>query len=264
MCPHPRDRYLQAVPRRTFVLIPPSEAKSEGGRATRRVDEFADALGPTRSAVSELLARHMTRRGVDLSRTFKARGELLERCIVANQHAVSDRGPFEVAWRRYRGVVWTHLDPATMTPAQRRRILVPSALYGLNVATDEIADYRLAMNASLVGGVSLANLWRESLSEALASHCAGANVVNLLTHEFDAAIDVERLSSVAKVTAVQFVSADGSRSVGHDAKAVKGALASAVVRGGVSSVDGFEWRGWRALREGSVVRVVAPLERVVL
>ena len=52
-------------------------------------------------------------------------------------------------------------------PATRVRILVPSALYGVTTAEDQIVDYRLTMHAALPGLGNLARYWRQPLTEAL-------------------------------------------------------------------------------------------------
>ena len=57
---------------------------------------------------------------------------------------------------------------------------------------------------------------------------------------------------------VRFVSADGRRAVGHEAKSAKGRLARAVLDGGLDAVHGFAYEGWRAAIDGDVVTVVAP------
>jgi cytoplasmic iron level regulating protein YaaA (DUF328/UPF0246 family) len=194
----------------------------------------------------------------DLARTFKARGALLQRAVDANRNTVAGTGSYLPAWRRYCGVVWKHLDPASLTASQRRRILVPSALYGATTAMDDIGDYRLAMNASITGVGGLASYWREGLANTLSEHCRGSLVVNFLTTEFAGAIDTKLLASSAQIVHVNFVSADENRAVGHDAKAVKGFLARTILQHGLTAVDEFDWMGWRARRDGSDVVVTAP------
>ena len=51
------------------------------------------------------------------------------------------------AWRRYSGVVWDHLDPASLT--HRAPIVVVSGLHGLVGAEDPLPDYRLKMSANV-------------------------------------------------------------------------------------------------------------------
>jgi hypothetical protein len=45
---------------------------------------------------------------------------------------------------------------------------------------------------------------------------------------------------------VRFRTADGTGAAGHDAKAVKGAVARAVLDDGLDALRGFRWQGWRA------------------
>jgi len=58
---------------------------------------------------------------------LNARGPLLERALESTRHLADERVARLAAWRRYSGVVWSHLGPASLEPAQRRRILVRRA-----------------------------------------------------------------------------------------------------------------------------------------
>ena len=255
------SQYVRAVPKRLFVLLPPSESKTEGGHAKSRTDTFSESLSAPRRVLGQLLIAHTSCDEAELTRTFKSRGALLERSLRANRDTIAGVGPNLPAWRRYSGVVWVHLDPASLSPAQRARLLVPSALYGLTTGTDDIGDYRLAMNASINGVGRLATYWRDALSDALVEHCRGAVVVNLLTNEYAAAIDTEKLADATRLVTANFLSADEQRAVGHDAKAAKGFLARSVLRGGLGAVDGLEWMGWRARRAGNHIIATAPAQR---
>ena len=88
-------------------------------------------------------------RSIDIERALRVHGVLLERAIESSRAVAQGRARLLPAWRRYNGVVWSHLDPVTSSPAHRRRILVPSGLYGVTTAQDHIGDYRMKMNAVL-------------------------------------------------------------------------------------------------------------------
>ena len=247
------------MPRPPFLLLPPSEAKAAGGRWAARPDSFAEELAAPRAAVLAELGRVVrhgdgrTRRGVR-----GGRGELLDRALAATAALVAGTAPVLPAWRRYSGVVWAGLDPATLNPADRRRIIVPSALYGMTTAVDPVADYRLKLLVALGGLGRLSTFWRSSLTSTLAERARGRVVVDLLPSEHAHALDLEGLAGSVRVVRVRFVSADGQRAVGHDAKSTKGRLARALLDDGLDAADAFSHGGWRARRDGDQVTVTAP------
>lgn len=196
----------------------------------------------------------------EVGRVLKVRGALLTRAIDAARDLVADRATTLPAWRRYSGVVWEHLDPASLTSVERRRLLVPSALYGVTGGEDPVADYRLTMNAALAPLGNLATFWRPQLVPVLGPRFRGRTVVDLLPREHEAALDVAALTGVTWIS-VHFVTADGSRSVGHDAKAVKGVLAREVLIRGLEALEDFEWFGWRSRLGTHEVEVIAPSVR---
>lgn len=245
--------------RRLQVLIPPSLGKALGGRRHGRAGVFDVVLeGPrrrVRSALGDFVAHATTR---ELEATFNARGELLARAIEAANEVVLGRALLTPAWRRYEGVVWSHLDPASLTPALRRRVLVPSGLYGLLSGEDPIADYRLRMNVRLSPLPSLAHFWRPIVTPLLHDIAKNSVIVNFLPLEHAASIDLHSLAQNHEVINVHFVANDEKRAVGHDAKAIKGVLARHVLIDGLGSVEAVQWQGWRVRREGSELYVTAP------
>jgi cytoplasmic iron level regulating protein YaaA (DUF328/UPF0246 family) len=162
------------------------------------------------------------------------------------------------AWQRYSGVVWAHVDPASLRQRDRARLLIPSGLYGLNAATDEIAEYRLTMNVSLDEVGSLSSFWKEPLTHAIEAQCARATIVDLLPAEHRRSIDFEQLNETADVISVSFLTADMKNAAGHGAKAVKGVLARAILVDGLDVVDHFSWEGWKATRTKNEISVRAP------
>ena len=233
--------------RRLFVLLPPSESKEDGGSRTSRSGTFDEALlAPRREVVRALAYLLDTGTPHDVERILRVHGELLARARSATQSLVEGRPRYLPAWRRYNGVVWSHLDPTTLTVSHRRRILVPSGLYGVTTAHDAVADYRLKMNVSLTPIGGLAKFWRPRLTPVLAGFCAGATVINLLPGEHATAIKMDELSAVCHVLDVRFVSSGRDVLAGHEAKAVKGVLARQLLLEGVGAFDAFSWQGWRS------------------
>jgi cytoplasmic iron level regulating protein YaaA (DUF328/UPF0246 family) len=192
---------------------------------------------------------------------LSARGPLLERALAATHEMLDGPPPTLAAWRRYQGVVWTHLGPESLTPAQRRRILVPSGLYGLLASDDQIADYRLKMNARIAPLVPLSRFWRPHVTEALIERTRYATILNFLPQEHAASVDMALLASCRSVIDVHFTAADETRAVGHDAKAVKGELARAVLVEGLASLSVPTRLGWRVERRDNAVTVIAPSTR---
>ena len=230
-----------------FLLLPPSEAKASGGDRDQREGAFdvdlSRARKEVRAALRDLLRTSDVAR---LERVMNVRGPHLDRAVSATSALVRGRADLMPAWRRYTGVVWGHMDVATMTTDEFERILVPSGVYGVTTANDHIADYRLKMNVRLASIGQVAAFWRPRLTPVLSKRLADEVVVNLLPKEHQAAIDLETLAGRSRVITVGFRVRGGERAVGHDAKAVKGILARCVLDNGVDVFDGFEWGGWRS------------------
>ncbi len=248
---------------RLYVLLPPSLGKAIGGRRSSAQGTFAEEFAAPRDTVVRALGDVVRRARVqELESTFSAKGDLLERAIAAA--TALERGTAQLlpAWRRYQGVVWTHVAPESLAPSLRRRILVTSGLYGLLASDDPIADYRLKMNAPLASFASLARWWRPLITDAIGRQTRGATIVNLLTNEHAASVDWQRLSARNEIINVRFVTSDERNAVGHDAKAVKGVLARQVLLEGTDALGRLSWQGWRSRREGREIIVTAPLVRI--
>jgi len=247
------------VPGPPLLLVPPSEGKAAGGHPPTRPDSFAGVLEEHRAAIRVELAR-VIRSGPNAVRAevLGVRGELLERALAATNSVVEGTALVLPAWRRYSGVVWAGLDPVTLSLADRRRIIVPSGLYGMTTAADPVADYRLKLLVSLGRLGRLSTFWRSAATAALATRARGRVVFDLLPAEHGHALDLHRLDPSTRVVRFRFVSADGRRAVGHDAKSAKGRLARTLVDGGIDAVRGFAFAGWRAEVDDDLVTVVAP------
>ena len=245
--------------RAPFVLLPPSQGKSVGGVRSSRSGSFDSYLAEERNAVRSSLAAMLEVPG-SVEALTRLRGPLLERASDGLKRIVSGDAPVLPTWRRYSGVVWTYLDPATLTTAQRRRILVPSALYGLTAGDDPIADYRLTFHDSVDGRGPLAPFWRDALTAALVRVVGHSPVVDLLPAEHRRALDVEQLRLATPVVTVRFESTDGTRAIGHAAKAVKGVLARRLLAEGITALPSFAWDRWRCVFVDESVATVALLE----
>ena len=243
-----------------FVLLPPSEAKTPGGSRVMKKGTFDDELANARLTVVHSLLRDIesapTKRRELL---LNARGALMERGIEATKELADGRARLLPAWRRYSGVVWSHFDPSTLALPLRRRVLIPSAIYGITTGEDRIADFRLKMNVGVGNLGTMATYWRPLLTPVLAAHTRRATVVNLLPKEHESAIDLDALRSTCTIITVNFVDESRGVSVGHDAKATKGVLARRLLDEGLTSLSSFVWQGWRADVRSGEVSIVAPL-----
>lgn len=210
---------------RTFViLLPPSEGKAEGGEPGTAWEPgagvFGAALKPHRTQVASALARAKGGSQALLG----VSGKHLLRAQVVNKAL---RGAATLpAWQRYTGVVWDHLDLASMPAAARKsalaRIVVPSGMAGLVRADDPLPDYRLKMGARLAPMGTMSTWWRHDLSVALCGFVGRRTVVDLLPNEHRGAIDWSMLDDVVRI---DLVSRSGGAVGGHNAKAAKGLLA---------------------------------------
>ncbi len=214
------------------LLIPPSEGKAEGGDGPP-VDWAGGvfgALAAQRRAVRDAVIAALGTGAPE--KLLGVRGAHLDRAL--QEWGAIDSAPTARAVDRYAGVVWGGLDlPTLPSPARRRalgRIVVPSGLWGLVAATDGIPPYRLKMGARLAGLGQLATWWRPEVSRALAVRAGRGCVIDLLPQEHRQAIDPSALrpGSMVRVEIVEDGPA-GRRSVGHAGKAIKGALARAIL-----------------------------------
>jgi cytoplasmic iron level regulating protein YaaA (DUF328/UPF0246 family) len=232
-----------------LVLVPPSEGKAPGGRGAWQADagDFGD-LAPRRHDVIDALGRVPA---ASWPKVSGASGALAERAAQAARALQEGAAPSMPSWQRFTGVVWEHLDPASLPAPARRRIIVPSALLGLTRGTDPAPDFRLKFSVSVPGIGRLDRWWRPALTDALRR--TSGPVLDLLPNEHAAALDLEVLGG--RVRRVSFIDRGGA-AVGHDAKAVKGHVARVALLDGIDALDELCWSGWEARRESPASVVV--------
>jgi len=230
-----------------MLLLPPSEGKAEGGSARRSTwtpdaGRFGARLGDRRAEVVAALAAV----GGGDEKLLGVKGDHLLRAQSANTALVgAETMP---AWQRYTGVVWDHLDPATLPAAARREIVVVSGLLGLVRGDDPVPDYRLKMGANLAPLGKLSTWWRDAVTAEIARLGRGRGggrsrvIVDLLPQEHRAAWDPLALGSASECVTVSLVDPTGKPG-GHFAKAAKGELARAILLDGLDTLD--TWRHQR-------------------
>jgi uncharacterized protein len=247
-----------------LVLVPPSEAKTPGGTFRASVGAFDAALENDRRRVIAALIEALDTSDVRRQEIMlNARGPLLERALDSTRQLGDERVPRLAAWQRYSGVVWSHLGPASLSPTHRRRIVVPSSLYGLTTAEDRIADFRLKMNIGVGALGTMASYWKPKVTAALVAHAKRSTIVNLLPLEHEAALDLGELTRTRRVVRVQFIDGEGGTTVGHDAKAVKEVLARTLLLEVLDALASFEWQGWKAISVDGEIQIISPPQRLL-
>lgn len=216
-----------------LVLLPPSETKAPGGDGPPlRLDALSHPeFTPTRrKLIDELvtLADNVPAGLVALGLSERQRGEL-------ERNAALWTAPTLPALHRYTGVLYAALDTGSLRPAQRARLAVASALFGLLAADDPIPAYRCSVACALPGVGPLRSLWRPVLVPLLAG-VAGL-VVDLRSGGYTS------LGPLPGAVTVQVLSDDGHgrrRPVSHHNKSHKGRLARllATAPDEVSDADG--------------------------
>lgn len=224
-----------------LLLLPPSEGKAKGGRGAvklaspAKLDDAAEVLREIAAVASPLRSALYGVNGT----------EKAEAAHMLNAAAV--RGPAMPALLRYTGVVYTHIDPATLASPARagRRVLIVSALYGLIRGADRIADYKLPM------APRWARFWRERNAARLAAIAGRKPVVSLLPQAHAAAIHAPG------VIHIEFRTAGGAKSAGHFGKAIKGRFVRFILEEEIDRPEGFEafredgyrWNGTAFIQE---------------
>jgi len=206
------------------LLLPPSEGKAEAGNQSHPWTPRMGALGAALETSRAQIVTQLRKEKGGTQKLLGVGGAHLTRAQSSNMQLVG--APCLPAWQRYTGVVWDHLDLASLTAMQRnsfiKRIIVPSGLLGLVRADDQIPDYRLKMGTRLAPFGTMSKWWNETITDALVATVKKRAVIDLLPNEHRAAINWNLLDNVARV---DLVSHSGAVVGGHNAKAAKGLLA---------------------------------------
>lgn len=235
--------------RRPVLLLPPSEGKTSGG--TGRWDPASGpfaALADTRIKVAKALRAAMRESIAVRSKLLGVKGDALARATASNRATLE--APTLRAWERYRGVVFEHLDVASMSSRERARaedhVIVLSGLLGAVTLGDQVPDYKVKMSARL-GSLRVTPTWAAALRPVLDPMLAQRDVIDLLPNEHAAAY----AASGPRVIRVGFEqpAANGARraAAGHAAKAVKGVLARTLLTTSAPAPEvlrDFTWEGW--------------------
>lgn len=207
-----------------LVLLPPSEGKADPPPGSAPVDLDAlvhPELTPQRERLIGVLDRLTT---VQPKRALNALGLSKGQAAEIARNADLLHAPAAPAAEVYTGVLYQHLDLASLSPMAHKRaaerVLIASALWGFVRLEDRIPSYRLSMGAKLPRTKSLAAYWRPALAKALP---ATELVVDMRSGSYAAAWSPPE-GQVVHVRA--FTAAGGTRKViTHMAKATRGEVA---------------------------------------
>jgi cytoplasmic iron level regulating protein YaaA (DUF328/UPF0246 family) len=215
------------------VLLPPSEAKTTGGRG-RPVGARADdgPLSTTRAdlldALDVLLAGPVEAAASALHLPPAAVADAL----AANRAVRGART--SPALRRYTGVVYAGLDIVALDPAVQRLAargtLIFSGLWGAVRGDEPVPDYRVPAKAVLPGVGVVGTYWRPVLDEHLPALLGRGPIVDLRSSDY-AAMWRPRGELAQRTITVRVLSPlpkGGHGVVSYNSKFAKGRLAAAL------------------------------------
>jgi len=191
-----------------IVLLPPSEGKSPQAGA---LPSFAQSHPDYAREVAPVLQQLRKVAKADRAKVYGVSTQ--EKADAAHRlNLAALDAPGMPALQRYTGVVYTHLDPATLPdPAYAaNHVFILSGMYGLIPGHAAIADYKLPLNPWLT------KHWRPINTRRLAALAEGHTVISLLPGAHAKALDYPGL------VAIDFKLQGGRKSAGHFGKAIKG------------------------------------------
>ncbi|MCW2736128.1 peroxide stress protein YaaA [Nocardioides sp.] len=238
-----------------LILLPPSEGKTapRRGKPLDLAALASPSLTATRTALLEALVT-LCRDDPDHAAEVLGLGPAQRDLVQRNAGLAS--APTARADAIYTGVLYDALDPATLSPAARRRatsrLAVTSSLFGLVRPGDRIPAYRLSGDAVLPELGSVAGVWREVLGEAVTDGMRQGLLVDLRSSTY-AAFWRPTPEVARRVATVRVLHESGGRRavVSHFNKATKGRLVRALLEDGADPrspkalADTLRRLGWR-------------------
>ncbi|CAB4927326.1 unannotated protein [freshwater metagenome] len=211
-----------------LILLAPSEGKAAPPAGSAAVDLGA-LSHPGLTAQRLELIKRLTKltagpQAAALAALKLSAGQAAE--LERNRNLLA--APAAPAAQVYTGVLYQHLDLASLSAEVRRRaaqrVLIASALWGVVAPDDAIPAYRLSMGARLPGMKGLAAWWRTALEAALPPD---GLVVDLRSGAYAAAwrpAGIELVEVGARTPQGKVIS--------HMAKATRGAVARLLLQAG--------------------------------
>lgn len=246
-----------------FVLLPPSETKSDGGRGKPLALEglLMPELAPIRTRLADAIVNLAAD---DPEAARQVLGLSAAQANEVDRNAALWTASTRTALTRYTGVLYDALDVKSLTRAQLakayEKFAIGSALFGAVGAGDHIPAYRLSGGTKLPELGSLTSVWKPHLSQALKAAAGDRLVIDLRSGAYQ---QLGKVSGAVTVT-VLTEAADGTRSVvSHFNKHHKGVLARVLLqtRASAHNVDGL---ARIASKAGLRVEVHSPGELILL
>lgn len=235
-----------------LVLLPPSEGKTAPRRgATLDLSALSSpALSASRTTILDALVETCTAdpgKAADLLGLGPTQANEVER----NQTLTE--APTAAAAKVYSGVLYSALDPATISGTARRRlnrwVRVQSALFGLVSMTDRIPAYRLSGDTTLPGIGRVARYWRDRLPAVIPELAGGRLVIDMRSTTYAAFWRGDH-----RTVSVRVLQEVGGRRtvVSHLNKATKGRILRVMAEDGSTPRDATDLAehltvlGWRS------------------
>lgn len=216
------------------ILLPPSEAKSSGGRGRALRGRLGDGpLGPARRKALEALTELVSGDRDAAAAALHLPASVAEEALRAD--ADVELAPTTSALRRYSGVVYQGLGYARLSATARRladrQVFVFSGLFGVLRGDDPVPDYRVPVKAVLPGVGPLSSYWRNALADVVPVLLGDGPVLDLRSSDYAAMWRPTR-DLAERVITVRILSpkpAGGHGVISYPSKLGKGRLAAAVL-----------------------------------
>ena len=172
-----------------LVLLPPSEAKADGGDGPpvgRRPVLGTPELAAPRAALIAALRRAARTDRLGLVAGLRLPPSAAKAALAATTGAGS--GPTMPALDRYTGVLYQALDVAGLTPAARLRaeatVVVVSGLWGVVRGGDLVPEYRVPAAGTVPGHGGVTAHWRRPLADAVPALVGDQPVLDLRSTDY--------------------------------------------------------------------------------
>jgi cytoplasmic iron level regulating protein YaaA (DUF328/UPF0246 family) len=219
-----------------WLLLPPSEGKTTGGRGRplRHRSTGDDPVSRARQDVVAALLKLVVGDVRAAAAALLLPDGAATGALAANA-AVLD-SPTTPALRRYAGVVYDGLDFTAMSEAEqrlaRRCVLIFSGLLGVVRGDEPVPAYRVPAKAVLPGLGVASTFWRPVLTEVLPTTLRRGLVVDLRSTDYAAMWRPGR-GLADRVVALRVLSPTprgGHAVISYNSKLAKGRLAATLIR----------------------------------
>ncbi len=219
-----------------WLLLPPSEGKTTGGRGRplrQRLTGDDPVSRARRDVVAALLK--LVAGDADAAATALLLPDGAAADALAANAAVLDLSTTP-ALRRYAGVVYDGLDFSAMSQAEqrlaRRSVVIFSGLFGVVRGDEPVPAYRVPAKAVLPGLGVASTFWRPVLTDVLPTMLRRGLVVDLRSSDYAAMWRPDRAVADRVVAArvLSPVPRGGHAVISYNSKLAKGRLAAALIR----------------------------------